>query len=47
MIHPLLEVGGVLLGALVTGSLFALNIASLIRGRRIFRGPRSCRLKTL
>lgn len=47
MIHPFLEIGGVLLGGTVTIALFAVNIVSLIRGRRIFRGPRSCRLKML
>lgn len=47
MIHPFLEIGGALLGASVTLALFAVNIASLVRGRRIFRGPRSCRLKML
>ena len=36
-----------LLGGLLTLSLFTLNIISLLRGRRVFRGPRSCRLKTL
>lgn len=47
MIHPILEIGGIALGGAVTIALFALNIASLVRGRQIFRGPRSCRLKYL
>ena len=47
MIHPLIEISGTALGAALTVVLFALNIVSLIRGRRIFRGPRSCRLKYL
>ena len=45
MILNLLEIAGILLGGLLTVSLFALNIYSLIRGRRIFRSPRSCHLK--
>ena len=47
MIHPLIELSGAVLGAALTAALFALNIVSLIRGRRIFRGPRSCRLKMM
>ena len=47
MILPFLETGGMLLGAAVTVFAFAVNIASLVKGRRIFRGPRSCRLKML
>ena len=47
MIHPILETAGMLLGGLVTVSLITLNIISLLRGRRVFRGPRSCRLKML
>ena len=47
MIHYLLENPGALLGGLVTLALFVLNIVSLIRGRRIFRAPRSCRMKSL
>lgn len=45
MIHHLLENAGALLGILVTAALFALNIVSLIRGRRIFRCHRSWRRK--
>ena len=41
------EITGVILGAMLTFSVFALNIYSLFRGRRVFRGPRSCRLKYL
>ncbi|MBO5129061.1 MAG: hypothetical protein J6B95_01785 [Oscillospiraceae bacterium] len=41
------ELIGMVLGGLVTAALFAMNICSLIRGRRIFRGPRSCRLKMM
>lgn len=44
MIHELLEIAGILLGGLVTASLFALNIVRLIRGRRIFRPHRSWRM---
>ena len=47
MIQMILESAGILLGGLVTVALFALNIVSLVRGRRVFRGPRSCRLKYL
>ncbi|MBO4938459.1 MAG: hypothetical protein J6C98_05595 [Oscillospiraceae bacterium] len=47
MIHPVAQLTGMLLGGLLTLSLFTLNIISLLRGRRVFRGPRSCRLKTL
>lgn len=47
MIQMLLENAGALLGGLVTLALFALNIVSLIRGRRIFRAPRACRLKMM
>lgn len=47
MILNLLELVGMLLGGLLTTALFVLNIYSLVRGRRIFRGPRSCRLKYL
>ena len=47
MMHPVLEMAGILLGGLLTAALFALNIVSLLRGRRVFRGPRSCRLKML
>ncbi|MBQ7800788.1 MAG: hypothetical protein IJ375_00525 [Oscillospiraceae bacterium] len=47
MILNVLEMAGMLLGGLLTAALFALNIYSLLRGRRIFRGPRSCRLKML
>ena len=43
MIHELLEIAGAMVGGLVTIFLFALNIVSLIRGRRIFRPHRSWR----
>ena len=45
MIHELLEIAGALTGILVTAALFALNIVSLIHGRRIFRPHRSWRAK--
>ena len=41
------EIAGMILGALLTAAAFALNLYSLLRGRRIFRGPRACRLKYL
>lgn len=47
MIPMVLEQVGAVLGGLLTIAAFALNIFSLVRGRRIFRGPRSCRLKML
>ena len=39
------EIAGIILGALLTIAVFALNIYSLCRGRRIFRSHRPCRLK--
>ena len=45
MILNLLRQLGMVLGAMLTLTAFAVNIGSLIRGRRIFRGQRSCRLK--
>ena len=45
MIHPILESAGAILGMTVTASLFALNIISLIRGKRVFRSPRTWRMR--
>ena len=47
MILNLMELAGILLGGLLTIAAFGVNIYALIRGRRVFRGPRSCRLKML
>lgn len=41
MIHNLPEIAGAAAGIAVTAALFILNIVRLIRGRRIFRAPRS------
>ena len=45
MIHHLLEASGAMLGIAITLGLFAINIFSLFRGRRIFRSPRSWRMR--
>ena len=44
MIHPILQNIGALVGISVTAALFAMNIISLLRGRRVFRSPRSWRM---
>lgn len=46
ILHVLRQIG-MALGAMLTVTAFAVNIGALIRGRRIFRGPRSCRLKMM
>lgn len=43
----MIQNAGILFGGLVTAALLVLNVISLIRGRRVFRAPRACRLKYL
>ena len=47
MIHPIFEQFGAILGGLLTFAVLAVNILSLLRGRRIFRSHRSCRLNMM